>query len=214
VTGGYVLADGQTLMGSGTVSGAVTVASGATLSPGIGFGTITINGDLMLSAGGTCFFELNADTLAHDLVSGLNQVTYGGTLVLSLTGNGSAITNGTSIKLFNAMSYTGAFAAIVPPTPAPGLAWDDSGLTVDGTLKVISGVSTTPTNLTLSVAGDALDISWPADHTGWRLEGQTNSASVGLSTNWFTVPGSDTTNRVILSIDPANGSTFYRLAYP
>jgi len=41
-------------------------------------------------------------------------------------------------------------------------------------------------------SGNALDISWPADHTGWRLEGQTNAVNVGLSNNWVTVAGSKT----------------------
>lgn len=213
VTGGYVLAGGQTLIGVGTVTGSVTVASGATLSPGTGIGTLTVNGDLGLSAGSINVFEVNTDTLAHDLVTGLHQVAYGGTLLISPSGTGGAITNGSSVKLFNATTYTGSFAAIVPATPAPGLVWDTSGLTANGTLKVVA-ISTTPTNLTLAVAGNALDISWPADHTGWRLEGQTNPPNAGLSTNWFTVPGSSATNRVILSIDPACGSAFYRLVYP
>ena len=59
-----------------------------------------------------------------------------------------------------------------------------------------------------------MDISWPADQIGWRLEGQTNSLDVGMSSNWFTVPDSTTTNRVIMTIDPANGAVFYRLVYP
>ena len=35
-----------------------------------------------------------------------------------------------------------------------------------------------------------------------------------MSSNWFTVPDSTTTNRVIMTIDPANGAVFYRLVYP
>ena len=214
VTGGYVLAGGQTLVGSGMVNGGVTVAAGATLSPGTGIGTLTINGDLTLTADSTNLFEVHTDTLAHDLVTGLNQVTYSGTLFISPSGSGTAVTNGASVKLFNAANYSGAFAAIVPAVPAPGLVWDPSGLTVDGTLKVVSGISTTPTNLVFAVAGNALDISWPADHVGWRLEGQTNSIGVGLSNNWFTVPGSADTNHMILPIGTANGAVFYRLVYP
>lgn len=66
--------------------------------------------------------------------------------------------------------------------------------------------------LTVQVSGDQLDISWPL--AGGRLETQTNSPSAGLSATWFTVPGSTTTNRVIVPIDPANGNVFYRLALP
>ena len=66
--------------------------------------------------------------------------------------------------------------------------------------------------LAFQVTGNLLDISWPA--SGGRLQTQTNSLSVGLGTNWVTVPGSTTTNHVVIPIDQANGSVFYRLAVP
>ena len=60
--------------------------------------------------------------------------------------------------------------------------------------------------------GNLLDISWPV--SGGRLQTQTNSTSVGLGTNWVTLAGSTATNHVVVSIDAANGSVFYRLAIP
>jgi glucose/arabinose dehydrogenase len=57
-------------------------------------------------------------------------------------------------------------------------------------------------------AGNTLEISWPV--AGGRLQIQTN----GLGTDWADVPNSSTTNRVVVPIDPANGSVFYRLAIP
>jgi hypothetical protein len=45
---------------------------------------------------------------------------------------------------------------------------------------------------------------------GGRLQAQTN----GLGTAWVDVPNSATTNRVIVPIDAANASVFYRLALP
>lgn len=69
-----------------------------------------------------------------------------------------------------------------------------------------------PVRLAFQVSGNMLDISWPA--TGARLETQTNSAGVGIGTNWITVPNSAGTNHVVVPIDPANGSVFYRLALP
>ncbi len=66
--------------------------------------------------------------------------------------------------------------------------------------------------LTVQVLGNLLDISWPA--SGGRLQTQTNSLSSGLGTNWITMPGSTATNHVVIPIDPANGSVFYRLAVP
>jgi hypothetical protein len=64
------------------------------------------------------------------------------------------------------------------------------------------------------VSGSQLNLSWPADHTGWRLQVQTNSASVGLRTNWSDVAGSTTVNNVSVTINPVNGCVFYRLIYP
>ena len=124
------------------------------------------------------------------------------------------LVQGDTFKIFNAGSYSGSFAATSLPALDSGLAWDLSKLAVNGTISVAQSVNTTPTNMTFQVTGNSLDISWPADHTGWQLQGQTNSPNTGLTTSWFTVPGSATTNHVIMTIDPANGSVFYRLIYP
>ena len=43
---------------------------------------------------------------------------------------------------------------------------------------------------------------------------QTNSLSVGLSTNWSTVANSTNTNSVTVPANSANGSVFYRMVYP
>jgi hypothetical protein len=82
-----------------------------------------------------------------------------------------------------------------------------------GSVKVLSAtvaVNTTPTNIVAAVSGGNLNLSWPADHTGWSLQAQTNSVGVGLSTNWTTI-GYEGTNAVSLPIDPANPAVFYRL---
>jgi glucose/arabinose dehydrogenase len=66
--------------------------------------------------------------------------------------------------------------------------------------------------LTAKVSGNLLDISWPV--AGGRLQTQTNSPGVGIGTNWVTFPGSTATNHVVIPIDAANGSAFFRLAVP
>jgi hypothetical protein len=58
------------------------------------------------------------------------------------------------------------------------------------------------------MSGNTLDISWPIP--GGRLQTQTNS----LSASWTDVPNSTTTNRVVVPIDQANTSVFYRLVIP
>jgi len=130
----YTLAAGQTLKGNGTVSGMVTVDSGATVSAGASIGTLEFTDSLVFSAGSTNVAEIDKSaTPTCDRVNAAT-ITFGGTLVVKHFG--PAIALGDSWKLFNATSYSGSFAAIVPPTPGPGLAWDTSTLATDGTLRV------------------------------------------------------------------------------
>jgi hypothetical protein len=84
--------------------------------------------------------------------------------------------------------------------------------TMYGLLAVTSSVNLNPTNIVVSLSGGQLVLSWPADHTGWRLQMQTNSLGVGLSTNWVSVAGTGATNQV--SVSTTNASVFYRLVYP
>jgi len=118
---------------------------------------------------------------------------------------------GDSFKIFNSATYSGAFTNILLPALTTGLAWTNR-LLVNGTLAVLP--STTPTNLFFATQGSSLQLSWPADHIGWRLEAQTNSLGTGLGTNWTTMTGSAQTNVMSFSIDSANGNVYYRLTYP
>ncbi|HEX4350943.1 MAG TPA: glycosyl hydrolase family 28 protein [Verrucomicrobiae bacterium] len=74
--------------------------------------------------------------------------------------------------------------------------------------------SNQPTNLLMQVAGGQLQLSWPQDHLGWRLQIQTNDLSSGLSTNWVTVPNSTNIMATVIDTSPTNGSVFLRLVYP
>lgn len=74
--------------------------------------------------------------------------------------------------------------------------------------------SNQPTNLVTQVFGGQLQLSWPQDHLGWRLQIQTNDVSAGLSTNWATIPNSTNVTATNIFINPANGSVFLRLVYP
>jgi len=71
-----------------------------------------------------------------------------------------------------------------------------------------------PTELDIVVEGNQLLLDWPADHTGWRLQSQTNGLATGLGTNWVDVPGSAETNQVALPLDPLDGAVLYRLKHP
>jgi len=71
-----------------------------------------------------------------------------------------------------------------------------------------------PTLLSATFTGSTLNLSWPSNYLGCRLQVQTNSLTTGLGTNWFDVGGSAATNDVNLPMDSINGSVFYRLVYP
>ena len=66
---------------------------------------------------------------------------------------------------------------------------------------------------TANAAGQ-LQISWPADHTGWQLQSQTNNLTSGLGTNWINVTGADQTNQMAWPLNTTNGSVFFRLLRP
>jgi fibronectin type 3 domain-containing protein len=77
------------------------------------------------------------------------------------------------------------------------------------TLVIINAINTTPTNIVTSISDDQLTLSWPADHTGWTLQAQTN----GLTGAWYDVPGSSATNAITITIDPADSMIFFRMKY-
>ena len=82
---------------------------------------------------------------------------------------------------------------------------------------IVSSVNTSPINIVASVSGNNLTLTWPSDHTGWRLLAQTNHLATGISSNtndWGTVSGSASTNLVTIPIDPTKPTDFYRLIYP
>jgi len=75
-------------------------------------------------------------------------------------------------------------------------------------------VSWIPPQLTFSLNGSELRFNWPADHLGWKLQTQTNSLTTGLGTNWVTVPNSNSTNQISITLSQNTGGVFFRLIYP
>lgn len=205
------LLSGRTLIGNGTVRGSVIAASGATISPGFSIGALIITNALTFQAGSTNVMELNAGVLTNDVLTGMTSVTYGGRLVVTnLAGTFAA---GQSFKLFQAANYLGGFSSLSLPVLPANLSWTNR-LALDGTIAVVANVNTSPTNLGFFIGSNALQLNWPADHVGWRLEAQTNNNTEGLSSNWFNVSGSASTNAVVLPLDRAAGNVFFRLVYP
>jgi hypothetical protein len=57
---------------------------------------------------------------------------------------------------------------------------------------------------------NALQLSWLANSSNWLLQYQANPPSIGLGTNWMSVPD-PLTNPFVVPIYPDAGSVFYRL---
>lgn len=209
ITGGATVRAGGTLGGTGTVPGLVTVNAGGTLAAGASIGTLTLG--TSPSLGGTVRAEVDRNggsPLADQVVVTGNPITYGGTL--AITNTGSPLQAGDTFTLFNASSYSGSFG-IVSQTPGQVVTWNTANLTVNGSVSVAT-VAAAP--ITAVVNGSNLDLSWPLEAAGAQLQVQTNSLSVGISSNWSGVAGSTNVNAVSVPIDPANPTVFLRLAYP
>jgi autotransporter-associated beta strand protein len=213
VSGGFTLGASQTLSGSGAVNGTVTCAG--TISPGTSggaIGTLTFSNAPVLKGVTAMSVNRASGVLANAQVSvPAGTLAFGGTLTVTSTGD--ALQTGDSFRLFNAASYAGAFAVTNLPALSSGLGWSNS-LAANGSLTVVTTVSLVPTNLVWGVSAAGLTLSWPPDHTGWRLQAQTNPLDGGLNTNWADVSGGSLTNNVTFPMDPATGSVFYRLVYP
>ncbi len=110
VSGGYVLASGQTLQGNGTIRGAATI-EGA-LAPGASPGLLTFENSLVLGATSDTFMEIIGTSRGvaggYDAIDIGTSLSYGGDLVLTMT---SGISLGT-YNLFDFTSQSGDFASV------------------------------------------------------------------------------------------------------
>lgn len=206
--GTLTISTGTTLGGNGTIFPAVTLPPGATLAPGDSIGTLTVNNPVNLQAGSTTRIELNKAANTNDQLRVVGALTYGGTL--TVTNLDGQLWAGDSFQIFDASSFSGAFAATNLPALPNGFQWQWTP--ANGTLSIISTVALNPVAVTANFNGNTLELNWPADHTGWRLE--TNAVSVADANAWFTLPGSTATNQLFLNIDPAQRNVFFRLLFP
>jgi autotransporter-associated beta strand protein len=213
-TGGTTVSNGI-LGGTGSIAGALTLTANGTLSPGASIGTFTVGGAAALA--GTVLLELNRTAPAtNDQLSVAGTITATGTLIVTNVGPG--LFSG-KYQLFN-KGVTG-FSVTLPakdPTATTNYNWSND-IALNGSITLLNGLpvgpSTAPfvmTNSYSSVDGK-LTLSWPLDHTGFRLV--SNSVSLTETSMWFQVfNNAENTNKVILTIDPAKTNVFFRLTYP
>lgn len=208
---GNTVVSGGMLGGTGILLGSVTVQSGGTLAPGANaVGTLTISNHLTFAAGSTNCFELSKAVGVNDSVHGLGTLTFGGTLIVTNL-SGLLATNDT-FKLFDATNYVGGFDSIILPPLDSGLVWSNR-LALDGSIQVVAAPATPPLLFAKFTSSNTLQFNWTNNGAVFRLQAQTNPASVGLTTNWYPFPGGSNPP-VTTTIDPAQGNVFYRLINP
>jgi autotransporter-associated beta strand protein len=208
-----------TLGGTGTLSSPVVINTGGTLAPQNwstnGFGTMTINHNLSLA--GNLYIDVDKSVSpANDsvVVTGTANSSGTGTVTMNNRNPAQPFAAGDQFAIFSQPLAGGGAMTISPASPGSGLVWTNK-LAVDGSIGVIQSVALNPTNITFSVSGSTLTLSWPADHLGWHLQTQTSALATGLQSNaWVVVPGSDLITTTNMSISKTNPTVFYRLVYP
>lgn len=206
----------------GPVSLTASAASG-TLN--ISGATVTVN-NITSTGSGSSALSLANTTLNLALTNNGNPATAPVTAQgFSTSGSVNLNVNGTNwvVGHFPLISYTGSiggsgYSALnlvnLPSGVSGYLSNDVANLSVD--VEVTSAppvVNTNPTNITISVSGGNINLSWPQDHIGWLLQTQTNALTTGIGTNWTTVPNSGSVDATNFPINTKNGCVFYRLLY-
>jgi len=129
--------------------------------------------------------------------------------------------------------YAGVTNAVISGSPSGSLSLDanpavtnvievrvtapDAATVKIYTVKVVRAPSLSTAPITSVVSGNSLTLSWPVDHTGYRLLVQTNNLNNGVSAktnDWAPVSGASSTNSVTVTIDKAIRNEYYRLTYP
>jgi autotransporter-associated beta strand protein len=203
------VSNGATLGGIGIISGPVNINGGGNLAPGnAGIGVLTFSNNLTLL--GNVVTKINrSSSPSNDLCVIDGTMTNGSSSALTVTNLGPALQAGDAFQLFS--KPVSGLGAINLPALTTGNAWAD-GLSIDGTIRV---VSTSPPGISMQMINAAsLVLSWPPNHTGWRLQAQTNNLNTGIGTNWVEVAGASVTNQVTVPTGLANQSVFFRLVYP
>ena len=176
---------------------------GGTLAPvSVGsISTLNVAGNMTISSGSVLVTLNKSLSPSSSAVSVTGAITNsGGTL--KLLNFGPDVVVGDKFTLFNQPVGGGAAMTIV----SPGFTVTNN-LAVDGsvTVTVISPPGTG--KITPILSAGQFNLSWPAAWIGLHLQSQTNPLTIGLSTNWVTIAGSDASNNYMTTVNP-NTSVF------
>jgi len=150
-----------------------------------------------------------ASRMTNGIFQAANNASFSGAVTLLTV----AALPAQGVLTAQAIANTNAFRFVRYLGPANAYC-DVAELQFNGWNATVPLTATNPPVLGWQISSGQIQISWPADHTGWTLQVQSNAPSLGLTTNWIVVAGSSLTNQVGLPINPAGGSVFLRLTFP
>src|SRR6185369_10869404 len=190
--GGFTLAPGQTIGGSGNVAGNVTGSGSSTISPGSSPGTLTFNNDLSLAAGDTLVFDLTNNTTigsgVNDLLVVNGNLNLNNNLVtIRPIAPGGVLANGT----YRLVNYTGTKTGSL--TISPGSRFS---LTLDESI---------PGQINLIVSGLPANLVWKGNNgPSWDIAttpNWLNGVNPDVFFNFDTVSFDDTATSFNVSVD-------------
>lgn len=199
-------------------------ASAAAGNLNITDGSVTVQ-NISDTGAGTGTLNVSSATLNVDIQGFGNPVSApvsvdsfsaAGTVNLGVNGTGLAVGQFPLIQYTGAIGGSGFPALALVSLPA-GVTASLSNNTANATVDLVitaapPATNPNPTNITFSVTGNTLNLSWPPDRLGWTL--QTNATAVNATADWFAYPGSSSLTNVAITIDPGKTNVYFRLLKP
>lgn len=221
------ISSGGTLRnGAATSTSTITTISGYTAmlsGPNCQFDVSASDGNLNFNGalgGNGSVVKIGAGVLnlnSNNTYTG-NTTVNAGTLALAFpslaSGSTVAIATNAMLQLnFAATNTIGALLlnGVSQPLGIYNAANTPAYLAGTGSLQV--AIPSQPTNITYSVSGNSLVLSWPSNYVGWIL--QSNAVKLTVSSNWHDVPGSQTNSQFTAPLTiPGISNNYFRLRYP
>ena len=207
-SGATAISAGELLISSvSLVNGNYSVVTGATLGVTNGSGSSALVSNLTVAVGAALEFQ-NVASSVRPLITASN-ITFNGSGTVKITGTNGLAAGGS----YPLMSYTGALSGSLEnlqlqmPYGWRGTLANTGNQIV---LASVAVVATIPAQIGFGITNGQMQLDWPGDHTGWRLQMSTNLAGA----NWEDVSAGVSTNQIAIPVISTNATVFYRLIYP